>query len=155
MKPIAIVLLFIALTTAAGAQGGDRQQFIRTEAPVIALINVSVIDGTGAAPLENQTIVIRGGKIDLIGPTAATTIPAGAENIDLKGYSVLPGLVGMHNHLFFPQGGNPPIYSDMAINLPPALPRSRRHNDPNDRQRYAVHRYRNKTANRRGENDRA
>jgi imidazolonepropionase-like amidohydrolase len=82
------------------------------------LNNVRIIDGTGAAPLEDQTIVIRGGKIDLIGPTAATTIPAGAENIDLKGYTVIPGLVGMHNHLFFPMGGSPPIYSNMAISFP-------------------------------------
>jgi len=96
----------------------DSSQFIRTRAPVIALNNVRIIDGTGAAPLENQTIVIRGGKVDLIGPTAATTIPAGAENIDLSGYTVMPGLVGMHNHLFFPQGGSPPIYSDMAISFP-------------------------------------
>ena len=93
-------------------------QFIRTKASVIALNNVRIIDGTGAAPLENQTVVIRNGKIDLIGPTAATTIPTGAENIDLNGYTVMPGLVGMHNHLFFPMGGSPPIYSDMAISFP-------------------------------------
>ncbi len=113
-------LLIAVLSVASLAQGptADRQQFIRTEAPVIALNNVRIIDGTGAAPLENQTLVIRGGKIDLIGPTAATTIPAGAEHIDLKGYTVMPGLVGMHNHLFFPMGGSPPMYSDMAISFP-------------------------------------
>jgi imidazolonepropionase-like amidohydrolase len=117
---IFIALLFSISAAASLAQSpaGDRQQFIRSEAPVIALNNVRIIDGTGAAPLEDQTLVIRGGKIDLIGPTAATTIPAGAENIDLKGYTVMPGLVGMHNHLFFPMGGNPPIYSDMAISFP-------------------------------------
>ncbi len=115
-----VALLIAVLSVASLAQGptADRQQFIRTEAPVIALNNVRIIDGTGAAPLENQTLVIRGGKIDLIGPTAATTIPAGAEHIDLKGYTVMPGLVGMHNHLFFPMGGSPPMYSDMAISFP-------------------------------------
>jgi len=118
MNRIILILLLIMSSVTAYAQSGDRQQFIRTQAPVIALNNVRIIDGTGAAPLEDQTIVIRGGKIDLIGPTAATTIPAGAENIDLKGYTVMPGLVGMHNHLFFPMGGSPPIYSDMAISFP-------------------------------------
>ncbi len=113
----AITFIFLALLS-ANAFTQDRRQFIRTEAPVIALNNVRIIDGTGAAPLEDQTIVIRGGKIDLIGPTAATTIPAGAENLDLKGYTVMPGLVGMHNHLFFPMGGSPPIYSNMAISFP-------------------------------------
>src|SRR4029450_2823357 len=75
-------------------------------------------DGTGAAPLENQTILIGGGKISIVGPTAATTFPAGTRTLDLAGYTVLPGLVGMHNHLFFPMGGNPPMYSDMGISFP-------------------------------------
>ncbi|HMQ05054.1 MAG TPA: amidohydrolase family protein [Pyrinomonadaceae bacterium] len=118
MRSISTLFLLAVLCVTALGQPADRRQFIRTEAPVIALNNVRIIDGTGAAPLENQTIVIRGGKIDLIGPTAATTIPAGAENIDLKGYTVMPGLVGMHNHLFFPMGGSPPIYSNMAISFP-------------------------------------
>ena len=117
---IKTILLCLVLVPASLAQGPapDFQQFIRTKERVIALTNVRIIDGTGAPPTEDQTLVISGGKIDLIGPTAATTIPAGAHNIDLKGYTVMPGLVGMHNHLFFPMGGTPPIYSDMAISFP-------------------------------------
>ncbi|MGI8734200.1 MAG: amidohydrolase family protein [Pyrinomonadaceae bacterium] len=94
----------------------DRQQFIRVEGPVIALTHVRVIDGTGAAPVEDQTIVIAGGKIQAIGSN--TKIPANAQVLDLKGYSVLPGLVGMHNHLFFPMGGSPPMYSNMGTSFP-------------------------------------
>ncbi len=107
---------FISRPTFSQAQN-DRQ-FIRVEGPLIALTNVRIIDGTGAAPLEDQTIVISEGKIGVLGPTAATTFPANAKVLDLKGYTVMPGLVGMHNHLFFPQGGSPPIYSDMAISFP-------------------------------------
>ncbi len=120
MKQIAITFLLLCITSIAVAQGpvSDRQQFIRAEAPVIALTNVRIIDGTGSAPLEDQTIVISEGKIGVMGPTAATTFPADAKVLDLKGYTVMPGLVGMHNHLFFPQGGSPPIYSDMAISFP-------------------------------------
>src|SRR5687768_17442993 len=116
MKTLFTLALVSVLSTVSLTQ--DFSQYIRTKAPVIALNNVRIVDGTGTAPLEDQTIVIRGGKIDLIGPTAATTIPAGAENIDFKGYSIMPGLVGMHNHLFFPMGGSPPIYSDMGISFP-------------------------------------
>ncbi len=104
MKALVTLLLTLTLYTGSLAQP-DRQQFIKIDKPVIALTNVRIIDGTGAAPLENQTLVISGGKIQMIGPTAATTIPAGTETLDLKGYSVMPGLVGMHNHLFFPMGG--------------------------------------------------
>jgi imidazolonepropionase-like amidohydrolase len=100
------------------AQAPDRQQFIRLEAPLIALTHVRVIDGTGAAPLDDQTILISGGKIQTIGPTASTTYPADARTLDLNGYSVMPGLVGMHNHMFFPMGGSPPMYSDMGSSFP-------------------------------------
>ncbi len=117
MKVKTLCLLLFIITSSALAQG-DFQQFLRINAPAIALTNVRVIDGTGAAPLENQTILIEGGKISLVGPTAATTFPAGTRTLDLAGYTVLPGLVGMHNHLFFPMGGNPPIYSDMGISFP-------------------------------------
>ena len=99
-------------------QTAERQQFIRVEAPVVALTHVRLIDGTGAEARDDQTIVIADGKIQSIGATPPTGLPANAQTIDLRGYTVLPGLVGMHNHMFFPQGGSPPIYSNMAISFP-------------------------------------
>lgn len=96
----------------------DRQQFIRVEAPLIALAHVRVIDGTGAAPLEDQTIVIADGKIQSIAPSITANVPPNAQLLDLKGYSVLPGLVGMHDHMFFPMGGSPPMYSNMGTSFP-------------------------------------
>jgi imidazolonepropionase-like amidohydrolase len=113
---VSVCLLVFAI--AALAQAPDRQQFIRVEAPLIALTHVRVIDGTGAPPLDDQTIVISGGKIQSIGPTAATTYPADARTLDLNGYTVMPGLVGMHNHMFFPMGGSPPMYSNMGSSFP-------------------------------------
>jgi imidazolonepropionase-like amidohydrolase len=98
-------------------QTPDRQ-FIRTDARVIALAHVRVIDGTGAAPKEDQTIIISEGKIQSVQPAATTKIPADVETLDLNGYTVLPGLVGMHNHMFFPMGGSPPMYSNMGISFP-------------------------------------
>src|SRR5438094_5163089 len=115
----AFFLLF-ALCISFLAQGpaADRQQFIRVEAAAIALTHVRVIDGTGAAPLEDQTIVIADGKIQSIAPTASAKVQPGAQILDLKGYSALPGLVGMHDHMFFPMGGSPPMYSDMGTSFP-------------------------------------
>jgi imidazolonepropionase-like amidohydrolase len=114
MKTKLATLLVFALAFLARAQAPDRQQFIRIEAPVIALTRVRVIDGTGAAPKEDQTIVISDGKIQSVGPGAAAKIPANAQTLDLNGYTVLPGIVGMHNHMFFPMGGSPPMYSNMG-----------------------------------------
>jgi len=110
-------LLFV-VTFTSFAQAPDRQQFIRTEAPVIALAHVRVIDGTGVAARDDQTIVISDGKIQSVGPSAAAKIPANAQTLELPGYTVLPGLVGMHNHMFFPMGGSPPMYSNMGSSFP-------------------------------------
>jgi imidazolonepropionase-like amidohydrolase len=118
MKTKLVILLLFALASRAQAQAPDRQQFIRTEAPVIALAHVRVIDGTGAAPREDQTIVISDGKIQSIGPSVAAKIPVNAQTLDLNGYTVLPGIVGMHNHMFFPMGGSPPMYSNMGSSFP-------------------------------------
>jgi imidazolonepropionase-like amidohydrolase len=118
MKPKLACLLLFFSTIVSLAQTPDRQQFIRTEAPLIALTHVRVIDGTGATPRDDQTLVISSGKIDSVQPSASARIPANAHTIDLTGYTVLPGLVGMHNHMFFPMGGSPPMYSNMGSSFP-------------------------------------
>ncbi len=70
------------------------------------------------APKEDQTIIISDGKIQSVEASASAKIPANAQTLDLNGYTVLPGLVGMHNHMFFPMGGSPPMYSNMGISFP-------------------------------------
>jgi imidazolonepropionase-like amidohydrolase len=112
------VLLLLCPVITSFAQPADRRQFIRVEAPTVALTHVRVIDGTGAAPREDQTVVIAGGKIVSVETSTAAKLPAGAQVLDLTGYTVLPGLVGMHNHMFFPMGGSPPMYSNMGTSFP-------------------------------------
>src|SRR6476620_3665173 len=121
-KPMKTTTIFLLLTIAfancfAQAPQSDRQQFIRADGRV-ALMHVRVIDGSGAAPREDQTIIIADGKIQSIAPSATAKTPSEAQVLDLKDYTVLPGLVGMHDHMFFPQGGNPPIYSNMSSSFP-------------------------------------
>ena len=119
MKPTAaLILMFALLFPVFAQQQSERQQFIRVEAPAIALKNVRVIDGTGAAAVEDQTIVIVDGKIQSVGASSSASIPANAQVLDLKGYTVTPGLVGMHDHMFFPMGGTPPMYSNMGTSFP-------------------------------------
>lgn len=71
----------------------------------VALQHVRVVDGTGKAPLEDQTIVIDAGKIVSVGPAASTPVPTGARAMDLTGHTVIPGIVGMHNHTFYTTRG--------------------------------------------------
>ena len=118
MKNLLTTLLLFCFASLSFAQTPDRQQFIRIEAPVIALAHVRVIDGTGAAARDDQTIIINAGKIEWVGPSAGAKAPANAQTLDLNGYTVLPGLVGMHNHMFFPMGGSPPMYSNMGSSFP-------------------------------------
>src|SRR5438876_998937 len=121
MKITTTLFLLFSTFIVCLAQGpnSDRQQFIRVEAPVIALIRVRVIDGTGAPPLNNQTIIIADGRIQSIKPDDQAELPANARLIDFKGdYTVVPGLVGMHDHMFFPMGGSPPMYSNMGTSFP-------------------------------------
>ncbi|MGE0863805.1 MAG: amidohydrolase, partial [Vicinamibacterales bacterium] len=86
--------------------------YVKTEAPVIALTHVRVIDGTGAAPREDQTLVIRDGNIAALGDFGRVAVPDGATVIDLTGKSVIPGLVMVHEHLYYPNG--PGVYGQLG-----------------------------------------
>jgi len=119
MKNTTALLLLFGLASSAFAQAptSDRQQFIRIETPV-ALVHVRVLDGTGAPPRDDQTIVISDGKIQSMAPSTTASVPPNVQTLDLRGYTVLPGLVGMHDHMFFPMGGTPPMYSNMGSSFP-------------------------------------
>ena len=85
--------------------GAEVQPFVRVPAGRVALAHVRVIDGTGAAALDDQTILIDGARIAAVQPASAP-IPQGYQTLDLAGASVMPGIVGMHNHLFYLQRPN-------------------------------------------------
>jgi imidazolonepropionase-like amidohydrolase len=65
----------------------------------IAITGGVVIDGNGGPPLEGGTVLIRAGRIEAVGPAGSVTVPAGAQVIDARGKSVMPGLADMHVHL--------------------------------------------------------
>ena len=68
---------------------------------VFVLDHVRVIDGTGAPAREDQAVVVAQGRIQAIGPAAGTPTPQGAQRMEFPGYTVIPGLVGMHDHLYY------------------------------------------------------
>jgi imidazolonepropionase-like amidohydrolase len=77
------------------------RQFVSVEAPMVALTGVQVVDGTGAPPRNDQTVLLDNGRIAAVGGVDEVQIPQGAQVMDLTGHTVLPGLVGMHNHTFY------------------------------------------------------
>jgi imidazolonepropionase-like amidohydrolase len=112
------LFLLVAAACAQGRFAPGTKPFIAVDAPVVALEHVRVIDGTGAAPAEDQTIVLDHGRIASLGPAASAAIPAGAQRLDLAGATVIPGMVGMHEHLFYPSGSGIPMYNEQAFSFP-------------------------------------
>jgi imidazolonepropionase-like amidohydrolase len=111
-------VLFLAACSLCQAQtlSPEVKQFVKLDAPVVALEHVRVIDGTGAAAREDQTIVLANGKIQSVSDAASASVPADAQVLDLHGDSVIPGLVGMHDHIFYPMGGI--VFGEMAFSFP-------------------------------------
>jgi imidazolonepropionase-like amidohydrolase len=97
------VLLLLSLT--ASAQNPELsktvKEFVRVQAPKVVLAHVRIIDGTGAPAVEDQNVVIEGGKIAAIEKGSDVSASEGTTVLDLRGYTVMPGIVGMHNHLFY------------------------------------------------------
>ena len=119
MRQISIVVLFVfAAFSLALSQTLSPQvrSFVRVDSSVVALTHVRVIDGTGAPAREDQTLVLAKGKIASIADAASANIPKDARVMDMYGYSLIPGLVGMHDHMFYPVG--PGVYGEMAYSFP-------------------------------------
>jgi imidazolonepropionase-like amidohydrolase len=85
----------------AEALGPEVRKYVRVGTPKVILEHVQIIDGTGAAPSQDQNIIIEDGRITSITAGADQPEIDGATLLDLHGYSVMPGIVGMHNHLFY------------------------------------------------------
>lgn len=94
-------LVIAAIAVAQTEKSGDVAAFVAVDTPVFVLNHVRIIDGTGAAPKEDQAIAIANGKIRSIGPAASAQLPQGARLLDRSGYTVIPGIVGMHDHLYY------------------------------------------------------
>ncbi len=108
MKIASAALALTLALVAAAPRAGDAQGFedlVAVDAGTVALTNVKVIDGTGAPARTGQTIVIEGDRITAVGPSGSVRVPVGAEVLDLEGHTVIPGLVGLHNHSYY-TGGN-------------------------------------------------
>lgn len=112
LPPIAMCQANAKLSRAVSA-------FVKEDSPVIALTHVRVVDGQGTTARADQTLVLEEGKIAALGDDAAVKIPAGAKVLDLSGRTVIPGLVGMHDHMFYPSaGGGLPLYPEHAQSFP-------------------------------------
>jgi len=93
------------LAPPAASLSADVQPYIHLPARQLAIQHLRIIDGTGGAPIEDATLLIDGAKIGAILPPGSA-VPAGFKTLDGTGETALPGLVGMHNHLYYLQRPN-------------------------------------------------
>jgi imidazolonepropionase-like amidohydrolase len=111
---LSIALLFIALLICTPAVSQRHQgQSTKVSKPlrevnqvprpdanrVVAIIGATLVDGRGGIPIKDAVVVVRGEKIVAAGRRGVVTIPAGAETIDAKGLTLLPGLIDSHFHI--------------------------------------------------------
>lgn len=121
MKSLLCAALGIAcgLATCVSAQQQPLSAFIRESGPTVAIEHVTLIDGSGSAPALDQTVIIKDGRILSVGPSPRAAAIASAHIIDGTGKTLVPGLVGMHEHLFFPS----PVPSPYFVTLGSSFPR--------------------------------
>src|SRR5256712_3383003 len=100
-----IPLLLALIAQRPDSFAASVREYIAVDTSLVALTHVLLVDGTGAAPKSDQTVVIRAGRIAAVGPAASVQIPAGARVMDMNGSSVIPGIIGMHDHLFYTAAG--------------------------------------------------
>ena len=105
--------LITSLILVAGAPGRARQftpqvqEFIRVNAPTVALTDAKVLDGTGRPALLHQTVLLQNGRITRVGPLKKVKVPAGAQVINCAGKTLIPGLVMLHEHLYYTMPAGP------------------------------------------------
>jgi imidazolonepropionase-like amidohydrolase len=98
MRKICLLLVFMVPITLGLFSSQEKKE----EANVVALIGGTLIDGTGASPVQNTTVLIEGNKIKAVGPMDKVKVPAGAKKIIVSGKWILPGFIDAHMHLTYP-----------------------------------------------------
>jgi imidazolonepropionase-like amidohydrolase len=95
-RSVTTAILIISITASTHADA-----VLRPRTSTFALMHVRLIDGSGARQQLDQTIVVENGRIRSVEHSATASLRDGIERIDLSGRTIMPGLVGMHEHLFY------------------------------------------------------
>src|SRR5437879_12968243 len=100
-KLLLLGLLVLCSFAVAQNLSPEVKEFVKVDAPIVVLQHVRVIDGTGAPARDVQTVLVSNGKVDSVANATSESVPKGSPVLDLHGYSVLPGFVGMPVQMFY------------------------------------------------------
>ena len=98
----------------------EAASYVAIDAPVIALTGATLLDGAGGPARQSQTVLVEGNRIAAVGADADVRVPDDARVLDLAGHTVMPGMVGLHNHMFYMAAGgrmNPMSYTGQRLYL--------------------------------------
>jgi imidazolonepropionase-like amidohydrolase len=113
LRAYLLALSLIAIANFTLAQSGKEPN--ATKASITAFVNVNVIPMDRERVIENQTVIVRDGRIAEIGPANKIKVPDGATRIDGAGKYLMPGLAEMHGHI--PQQNAPKAYTEAVLFL--------------------------------------
>jgi imidazolonepropionase-like amidohydrolase len=108
-----LIVLVIAVGGLTMAQSGKEPS--ATNAPITAFVNVNVVPMDRERVIENQTVIVRNGRIAEIGPANKVKVPDGATRVEGAGKYLMPGLAEMHGHI--PPPNAPKAYTESVLFL--------------------------------------
>ena len=117
---LSLSLILSSVQTYSQQLSSAVKQFVSINTDTVALIHATIIDGTDAHAKNDQAIIIIKGRISKTGNAKNITIPASAKILDCTGKTIIPGMVMMHEHLFYGES-LPPYY--LGVEMPISFPR--------------------------------
>lgn len=100
----------------SGREGADTS-FARVGTSPVVLRGVRLVDGSGGRPIEDATLVVEGQRLREVDSSERLAIPAGARVVDLKGKTIVPGLVSDHSHLGMVDGVRAGVENESRANI--------------------------------------
>src|SRR5437762_1509946 len=122
MRNSVMIFFMSLLILRSGAQtfSPSVTQFITIKADTFALIHAKVVDGTGGAARSDQTIIIINGRIAQLGNSKSIQVGHSIRTVDCTGKTIIPGMVMMHEHLFYGESVAPQY---LGLEMPVSFPR--------------------------------
>ena len=115
-KRLALVL-GTAAVVAVGCGGEPIEPIVEITPGLQAFIGARLIDGTGGPVIEDSVIVVRNGRIEAAGSRDGVEVPPDAEQVDVAGRTILPGLINAHGHINNVRGpeSDPSFYTEEHV----------------------------------------
>ena len=122
MNTLKLIILNILLVSVAISQSFEDlspkvKSFVNISDTNFIIKNVRLIDGTGSPIKENMSVVVQGGRIVLVDKANDIKHQSIKKVIDAKGHTLIPGLVMLHEHMFYPSGEG--RYNTNQVSFPP------------------------------------